>query len=101
MEQLSSSDSESAVVTDPKDAAVGKMLLALIQSLIDVEDELEIVPIVNADGVSFRIHTATQDLGKLIGRNGRTARAIRTILSGNAAKHKRRYSVDFGGRSTA
>jgi predicted RNA-binding protein YlqC (UPF0109 family) len=95
MEELLGTDGVDTVATDPRDAEVGTMLRAVLRSLVDVVDELEIVPLADAAGVSFQVHAAAEDMGKLIGKSGRTARAIRTILSGNAAKAGRRYSVDF------
>ncbi len=72
------------------------MLFALMSSLVDSEDELEIVTIVATGGAAFQVRAAAGDIGKLIGKAGRTARAIRTILGACAAKHGRRYTLDIG-----
>jgi len=95
MKELLRANEGDTVATDHRDAQVGSLLLAVVCSLVDRPEKLEMALLVDAMGVSFQIHAAPEDLGKLIGKSGRTARAIRTILSGNAAKHRRRYSVDF------
>jgi uncharacterized protein len=96
MKDLWCTDAADTIATDPRDAEVGAMLLAVLRSLVDSPDELEMISLADATGVSFQVHLDANDVGKLIGKSGRTARAIRTILSGNAAKRGRRYSIDFG-----
>jgi predicted RNA-binding protein YlqC (UPF0109 family) len=88
-------ESLDTIATDPRDLQVRGMLLTLLRSLVDKTDELQLVSLSDDFGVSFQVRSATDDLGKLIGKNGRTARAIRTILAASAAKHSRRYSLDL------
>ena len=80
------------------EAAVYEMLVAVVRSLVDQPDRVEIVPVVREESITFKIWVDTADLGKLIGVNGRTARALRTILSANAAKLKRSFSLDISER---
>jgi predicted RNA-binding protein YlqC (UPF0109 family) len=80
---------------DPRDIKVRDMLLAVMHSLVDQEDKLEMLHIAGADGVAFQVRASSGDVGKLIGKSGRTARAIRTILSASAAKNGRRYTLDI------
>ena len=80
---------------DPRDVQVHDMLLAVIRSLVDEVDKIEFVRISGGEGMAFQVRLAANDVGKLIGKGGRTARAIRCILSGNAAKNGRRYSLDI------
>jgi uncharacterized protein len=91
------------IATDPRDLQVGGMLLAVLRALVDKTDELNMVKLADDHGVSFQVRASPDDLGKLIGKNGRTARAIRTILGASAAKHGRRYSLDLaaGSRTSA
>jgi predicted RNA-binding protein YlqC (UPF0109 family) len=95
MEELFRTEEIDTVTTDPRDADVGAMLLVVLRSLVDKADELHLVALADAQGVCFQVRSSTDDLGKLIGKGGHTARAIRTILSANAAKHGRRYSIDL------
>ncbi len=80
---------------DARDLQVREMLLAVLRSLVDEPDAVELLHISGADGLAFQVRSAANDIGKLIGKSGRTARAIRTILSGSAAKNGRRYSLDI------
>ena len=98
MDELLRTDVADTIASDPRDKDVGEMLLALLRSLVDKEEELEMVSLADAGGVSFQVHSAPDDIGKLIGKGGRTARAIRVILGANGVKHRRRYSIDFGRR---
>lgn len=95
MDELLHAETLDTVVTDPRDTEVGKMLLAVVRSLVDKPEELRVVALADSQGVSFQVRPSSDDLGKLIGKSGHTARAIRTILSANAAKYKRRYSIDI------
>ncbi len=96
MDELLRTDTADTNANDPRDRYVGDMLMTVLRSLVDREEELEMVSLADAGGVSFQIHSAAEDVGKLIGKGGRTARAIRVILGANAVKYKRRYSIDFG-----
>jgi len=96
MEQTLRTEAADTIATGGADAEVYEMLKVVVRSLVDKADDVVVVPLADASGISFQVHSAAEDVGKLIGKGGRTARAIRTILSGNSAKYKRRYSVDFG-----
>ena len=86
---------ETRSVTDPRDTEVRSMLLAVIRSLVDDADRVELLHVPGDEGMAFQVRSAAGDVGKLIGKSGRTARAIRTILSASAAKNGRRYSLDI------
>jgi uncharacterized protein len=49
----------------------------------------------DGDGTVYRLRVAPGDVGKVIGKEGRTARAIRTILGGIGMKQKHRYTLDI------
>jgi len=95
MDKVLQADTTDTVATDPRDKEVGEMLLIVLRSLVDRADELSMVPLADANGISFQVHAPADEAGKLIGKGGRTARAIRVILGANAIKNKRRYSIDF------
>ena len=68
-------------------------LLELIaKSLVDAPDDVFVEQF--DDGV-IELEVAENDVGKVIGRQGRTARAIRTLLNAAAQKSRRRYSLDI------
>ncbi len=71
------------------------MLVTVVRSLVDRPDEVVITPLPNETSVTFRVQAHPGDMGKLIGVNGRTARALRIILGANAARLKKNLSLDI------
>jgi hypothetical protein len=68
----------------------------LAKSLVDNPDEVQIRSYERGDqGTVLELEVAPADLGKVIGRQGRTARAMRTVLSAAGQKSRRRYSLDI------
>jgi predicted RNA-binding protein YlqC (UPF0109 family) len=68
----------------------------LAKSLADTPDEVRTHTYERGDqGTVVELEVAPDDLGKVIGRQGRTARAIRTLLSAAGQKTRRRYSLDI------
>ncbi|MCB9475915.1 MAG: KH domain-containing protein [Deltaproteobacteria bacterium] len=65
------------------------------KGLVDNPDEVR-VDEVDGDGeVIFELTVAEDDLGKVIGKSGRTARALRTILSAAGAKNRTRVALEI------
>ncbi|HNV57541.1 MAG TPA: KH domain-containing protein [Smithellaceae bacterium] len=60
------------------------------QALVDNPDQVEVTEVIGEQTSVIELRVAKEDLGKVIGKQGRTAKAIRTILSATSAKvHKR------------
>ena len=73
-----------------------KELLELIaRSLVDRPDEIEITAVERDDTTVLELKVATADLGKVIGKQGRTARSIRTILASAATKQQKRVVFEI------
>ena len=67
-----------------------KELLELIaRALVDRPDEVVVSENETADNTVFELKVAGDDLGKVIGKQGRTARAIRTLLASAAEKRQK------------
>ena len=59
------------------------------QSLVDNPDKVEVTEVICERSSVIELRVAKEDLGRVIGKHGRTAQAIRTILSAASAKlHK-------------
>lgn len=71
------------------------MLVTVIRSLVDRPDDIVVTPSEGDTSLTFRVQAHPGDMGKLIGVNGRTARALRIILGANAARLKRNLSLDI------
>jgi predicted RNA-binding protein YlqC (UPF0109 family) len=66
------------------------------KSLVDHPDEVKTRTYERGDqGTVVELEVAEADLGKVIGRQGRTARAIRVLLSAAGQKSRRRFSLDI------
>ena len=73
-----------------------KDLIAYIaKALVDKPEEVVVTEIEGQQTSVIELKVAKEDLGKVIGKQGRTARAIRTILSGASAKIKRRATLEI------
>ena len=68
-------------------------LLELIaKSLVDKPDEVFVEQL---EGGLIELEVAESDVGKVIGRQGRTARALRTLLSAAGLRARKRYTLDI------
>lgn len=67
----------------------------LAKSLVDQPDAVKVTTYERGDQTVIELEVAQDDLGKVIGRQGRTARAIRNILAAAAQKSRRRYVLDI------
>jgi predicted RNA-binding protein YlqC (UPF0109 family) len=74
-----------------------EFLLYIIKALVDEPEEVEINVVEGEKSTIFELKVATSDIGKVIGKNGRIAKAIRTILNAAIAKSGKRISLDILG----
>jgi predicted RNA-binding protein YlqC (UPF0109 family) len=65
------------------------------RSLVDEPDAVRVRSVERDDDTVLELEVAQPDLGKVIGRQGRTARALRTLLSAAGQKSRRRYVLDI------
>ncbi|MGH8059415.1 MAG: KH domain-containing protein [Candidatus Entotheonellia bacterium] len=73
-----------------------KELVHLIaQALVDKPDEVEVRVVEGERTTVIELKVAETDLGKVIGRQGRTARAMRTIVNAAAAKLRKRVVLEI------
>jgi predicted RNA-binding protein YlqC (UPF0109 family) len=67
----------------------------LALSLVDAPDEVIVEEMEEEGAAVFELTVAEEDLGKVIGKQGRTARALRTILSAAASKVRTRALLEI------
>ena len=65
------------------------------KALVDQPDQVHVETVEDAAATTLRLRVAPGDLGRVIGKQGRTARAIRTLLHATAAKAKRRVVLEI------
>jgi predicted RNA-binding protein YlqC (UPF0109 family) len=74
---------------------VAELLEFLARKLVDKPDEVRVERVDEEDCVVLRLHVAEDDLGKVIGRQGRIARALLTIVRAGSARERRRVQLEI------
>lgn len=67
----------------------------MVRSLVDQPDEVSVNVIEGEKSTILELHVAEGDVGKVIGKQGRIAKAIRTILSASATKDGKRAVLEI------
>jgi predicted RNA-binding protein YlqC (UPF0109 family) len=70
-------------------------LVNIVRMIVDTPEEVSIESITQPIGVLFRLSVATSDVGKVIGKDGRTAQALRVILSAVSKATKQNISLNI------
>ena len=71
----------------------------LIKSLADHPEEVELLEREEDDTVLIELKISQDDLGKIIGKNGNTINAIRTVLQTAASSRKKRAKLEIAGQA--
>ena len=74
---------------------MAELLEFLARKLVDKPDEVRVERVEEEDTIVLRLHVAEDDLGKVIGRQGRTARAMRTLLETREDRRGVRYELEI------
>ncbi len=72
-----------------------ELLEFLARSLVDHPDQVRVEETESAGGVLLRLTVAKEDVGKVIGKQGRIARAIRTVVKASAVKDGRQATIEI------
>lgn len=75
--------------------AMVALVSGMAKALVDYPDEVTIEAQSDGDGTVLLLRVAPSDLGKVIGKQGRTARSIRTILGAASMKAQHRFALDI------
>ncbi len=71
------------------------LIECMAKALVDLPDEVDVNEIDGEKTVVFELKVAKEDLGKVIGKKGHTARALRTILGAAATKLRKRSVLEI------
>lgn len=74
---------------------LSKMIEYVARMLVDLPDQVEVNEIEGENTTVVELKVAKEDLGKIIGKQGRTARAVRTILNGASTKLRKRTVLEI------
>ena len=78
-----------------KDGSMKELVEIIATALVDHPDAVAVNEVEGEATTVLELRVAQQDLGKVIGKQGRTARAIRTILSAAGMKVKKRFVLEI------
>jgi predicted RNA-binding protein YlqC (UPF0109 family) len=67
----------------------------IAKALVDIPDEVSVGEVQGEQTTVLELRVAPSDLGKIIGKQGRTARSIRTILGAAGMKLNRRFTLEI------
>jgi len=71
------------------------LIVAIVQAIVDRPEEVSVNEIGGDHTVVFELRVAKSDMGKVIGKQGRMAQAIRAILSAASGKARKRYILEI------
>jgi predicted RNA-binding protein YlqC (UPF0109 family) len=76
---------------------VQELVEFLAKGLVDKPDEVHVERVERDGAVVLELHVAPDDVGKVIGRQGRTARALRTVVRASGARSNERALLEIVG----
>ncbi len=71
------------------------LLREIARALVDDPDAVAVEAVEHDESTILRLQVSEADIGKVIGKQGRTAHSLRTILSAVSTKYHHRYSLDI------
>jgi predicted RNA-binding protein YlqC (UPF0109 family) len=74
---------------------VKELVTEIAKALVDIPDEVTVREITGEQVTVLELRVAPSDLGKVIGKQGRTARSIRTLLGAAGMKLNRRFTLEI------
>ena len=72
-----------------------ELLAYLARQLVDAPDAVRVERVERDDAVVLQLHVAPEDVGKVIGRQGRIARALRTVVRAASGAERRRVVLEI------
>jgi len=73
----------------------GELVEYLARRLVEHDDQVQVEEVEEDDALVIRLHVASEDLGRVIGRGGRIARALRTLVRAGGAHGDRRVLLEI------
>ena len=76
-------------------AGIKELVEEIAKALVDTPAEVQVREVQGEQATVLELRVAATDLGKVIGKQGRTARSIRTLLGAAGMKLNRRFSLEI------
>lgn len=80
---------------DESTESVVELVEVIAKSLVDEPEEVSVEAVEGSQSCVLELSVHADDLGKVIGRRGRTAKSIRTLLGAVSMKHDHRYTLEI------
>lgn len=74
---------------------VKELVEFIAKALVDHPDQVRVEEYEDGRAITLELHVAPEDMGKVIGKQGRIAKAIRTVVSAAAVNEKKRVMVEI------
>ena len=72
-----------------------ELIIYLAQSLVEEPEAVTVTESETEDAIVYELHVAADDMGRVIGKQGRIAKAIRSVVKAAAAKEDKKVIVDI------
>ena len=72
-----------------------KLLVDIVSAIVDTPDEVKVVRNENGNNIEFTLSVAPDEMGIVIGRGGKIAKAIRTVVKAASASTGKKVTVDI------
>lgn len=72
-----------------------ELLTFVAKSLVEHPDQVEVTQTEGPEAIILELHVAEEDMGKVIGKQGRIAKAIRTVVKAATARSEKRVMVEI------
>lgn len=72
-----------------------QILELLITNLVDDKNQISIEEIIDGNNVEYKVKVSKDDMGKIIGKQGRVAKSIRTVMKSISAKDNKKVNIEF------
>jgi predicted RNA-binding protein YlqC (UPF0109 family) len=76
-------------------AGMKELIEDIAKALVDIPEEVSVKQVEGEQATLLELRVAPSDLGKVIGKQGRTARSIRTLLGAAGMKLNRRFTLEI------
>lgn len=82
-------------VTESGSQDMVNLVAEIAKALVDAPENVTVQALQDGESTVLRLSVAPGDIGKVIGKQGRTARSLRTILAAASMKRKHRFALDI------
>lgn len=72
-----------------------EILELIITNLVDNKNAISIEEITEGNVITFKVSVSKDDMGKVIGKQGRVAKSIRTVMKSVSAKENKKVNIEF------